>query len=237
MTVTLGLAFIAGLASFLSPCVFSLVPAYISYLTGRTLEENKQYKYSFVNPLLHGIFFVLGFSVVFISLGLAVSVIGSLLYSIKDYLARIGGLVVILFGIHMSGIYRFTFLEYDLRPHSEIDRSRGFISSFLLGVFFSAGWSPCVGPVLGTILTLALSQGNIQSGVILLVMYSAGMAIPFIIAAMGIGWVSGILRKYAKILHWVEVGMGIVLILVGIMLLLGVFSQLANFGIPINIGL
>jgi cytochrome c-type biogenesis protein len=237
MTVTLGLAFLAGLASFLSPCVFSLVPAYIGYLSGRSIEAGKETHPQIRNTFLHGVFFVLGFSVVFILLGITISVIGSLLYTVKDYLAKIGGLVVVLFGIHMSGIYRFPFLEYDLRPHNEIDQSRGYLSSFLLGIFFSAGWSPCVGPVLGTILAIALNEGNIQSGTILLIMYSAGMAVPFLVAALGIGWVSQILRKYSKVLHWIEVGMGVILIILGGMLFFGVFSRLAQLGSPFQIGI
>ncbi len=237
MTVTLGLAFLAGLVSFLSPCVFSLVPAYIGYLSGRSLEASKSERQSSWLTFAHGIAFVLGFSVVFILLGLAVSALGGFLYSIKGVLAKIGGVVIILFGIHMTGFYRFPFLEYDLRPHTQVDHSRGLISSFLLGIFFSAGWSPCVGPVLGAILALALNGGNLQQGFVLLAAYSAGMAIPFLLAAIGIGWVTHILRKFARVLHWIEVAMGIVLIIVGILLLAGVFEQLARFGLPFNIGL
>lgn len=239
MTLTIGLAFLAGLASFLSPCVFSLVPAYIGYLAGRTIESDRIQK-SENTPLLtfiHGVFFVLGFSIVFILLGLAFSAIGNMLYAYKDVLAKIGGLFVILFGIHMTGIYRFPFLEYDLRPHSQIDRSRGFLSSFLLGIFFSAGWSPCVGPVLGAILALALNQTDVRMGTTLLVFYSLGMAIPFLIAAAGVGWVGKFLRKYARLLHFIEVGMGGLLIVIGILLILGTFSQLAGLGMPINFGL
>ncbi len=237
MTVSISLAVLAGLASFLSPCVFSLVPAYIGYLSGRTLEASKTEKQSSWVTFSHGLAFVLGFSVVFILLGLAVSALGGFLYSIKGILAKVGGIVIILFGIHMTGIYRFPFLEYDLRPHTQVDRSRGLVSSFLLGIFFSAGWSPCVGPVLGSILALALNGGNLQQGFLLLAAYSAGMAIPFLIAALGIGWVTQILRKYARVLHWIEVAMGVVLILVGILLLAGVFERLARFGLPFNIGL
>jgi cytochrome c-type biogenesis protein len=239
MTLSIGLAFLAGLASFLSPCVFSLVPAYIGYLAGRTIESdrNQAVENSPFITFVHGIFFVAGFSLVFILLGMAFSAVGNMLYAYKDVLAKIGGVVVILFGIHMTGIYRFPFLEYDLRPHNQIDHSRGFLSSFLLGVFFSAGWSPCVGPVLGAILALALNQGNMQQGTMLLIFYSLGMAIPFLIAALGVGWVGKILRKYAKVLHYLEIGMGGLLIIIGILLILGIFSQLAGLGMPITFGL
>ena len=150
MEISIGLAFLAGLASFLSPCVFSLVPAYIGYLSGRSAALSKGD--SSINrwaALTHGVAFVLGFSVIFILLGLAVSAIGSMLYDARGILAKIGGVVVILFGLHMTGILRIPFLEYDLRPQSRLDHNRSYLSSFLLGIFFSAGWSPCVGPVLG----------------------------------------------------------------------------------------
>ncbi len=238
MDVSIGLAFLAGLASFLSPCVFSLVPAYVGYLSGRSLAasgagaQNRRWV-----TLSHGVAFVLGFSLVFVLLGVAVSALGGMLYDVRTWLAKIGGVVVILFGLHMVGILRIPFLEYDLRPQSEMDQRRGYFSSLLLGVFFSAGWSPCVGPVLGAILTLALNGGSISKGVSLLTSYSAGMAIPFLLAALGIGWVTTVLRKYHNVMHYVEIAMGVVLIAVGAMLFLGTFEQLARFGFFVDLGL
>lgn len=238
MEVTFGLAFLAGLASFLSPCVISLVPAYVGYLSGRSaansLSEAPATRWT---ALLHGLAFVLGFSVVFILLGLAFSAIGNLLYDIRGLLEKIGGVVVILFGLHMVGILRIRFLEYDLRPRTQTEQRRGFLSSFLLGVFFSAGWSPCVGPVLGAILVVALNQGSVFTGFQLLTTYSIGMAIPFLIAAVAIGWVTKMIRKYRKALRYVEVGMGVLMIVVGIMLFLGVFETLARFGSFVNVGI
>lgn len=236
MTITVGLAFIAGLASFLSPCVFSLVPAYIGYLSGRaaggeTGESNK------LVTFMHGLFFVLGFSLIFIVLGVAASAFGSLLYDIRSWLAKIGGVVVIIFGLHMIGVYRIPFLEYDTRVQELPDPKWGYFSSAMLGVFFSAGWSPCVGPVLGAILTLALNGGSISQGAILLSAYSAGLAIPFLVAALGIGWVGTILRKYGKTMHYVEIAMGVILVIVGIMLFAGTFEQLARFTPLVNFGL
>lgn len=234
--IGLGLAFLAGLASFLSPCVFSLVPAYIGYLGGRSVslveDENTRW-----HTFTHGLAFVLGFSVVFVLLGVATSALGSVLYDLRTWIAKIGGLVVIVFGLHMTHVIRIPFLEYDLRPQSQPDRSRGYISSALMGVFFSAGWSPCVGPVLGAILTLSLSGGSISQGASLLTAYSAGLAIPFLIAALGVGWVTKIIRKYGKLMHYVEIAMGVILIIVGIMLFLGTFEQLARFGFFVDLGL
>ena len=240
MNVTIGLAFLAGMASFLSPCVFSLVPAYIGYLSGRSLAisaEGKEKAVQRWETFSHGLAFVLGFSIVFIILGVAVSALGGVLYNVRTILAKVGGIVVILFGLHMTGILRIPFLEYDLRPQSTLERRRSYFSSALMGVFFSAGWSPCVGPVLGAILTLALNGGSISSGVKLLSAYSAGLAIPFLLAALGIGWVSGILRRYGKAMHYIEIAMGILLIIVGAMLFLGTFEQLARFGLFVDFGI
>lgn len=227
--ISYGLAFLAGLASFLSPCVFSLVPAYIGYLGGRAAggEANANQRWI---TFTHGLAFVLGFSIVFIILGMAVSAAGHFLYDLRGWLTKIGGFVVIIFGLHMIGVFRIPFLEYDARVHSLPDRRWGYLSSALLGVFFSAGWSPCVGPVLGAILTLALNGGDIGLGTRLLTAYSAGLAIPFLVAALGIGWVSTILRKYSKTMRVVEIVMGVILILVGIMLFTGTFEIIAQQG-------
>jgi cytochrome c-type biogenesis protein len=235
--VSIGLAFLAGLASFLSPCVFSLVPAYVGYLSGRSAAKTDTVTNDRWETFSHGVAFVLGFSVVFIFLGVAASALGGLLYDIRFWLAKIGGVVVVIFGLHMTGIFRLKFLEYDIRRQSMPDRNRGYIASALLGVFFSAGWSPCVGPVLGAILTLALNGGSISKGVSLLSAYSAGLAIPFLLAALGIGWVTMMIRRYGKVMRYIEVAMGIVLIIVGAMLFLGTFEQLSRFGFFVNFGL
>lgn len=236
--VTIGLAFLAGLASFLSPCVFSLVPAYVGYLSGRSIAagnvENNPRK---LETFFHGLAFVLGFSLIFMTLGLTMSAIGGLLYELRYWLAKIGGVIVVILGLHMTGLLRIPFLEYDLRPHTKIDKRRGYFSSALLGITFSAGWSPCIGPILGMILTLAINGGSVSQGVVLLAFYSLGLAIPFLIAAVGIGWVTSVLRKYAKVMHYVEIGMGVVLIIVGIMLFFGVFNTLSQFGFFVDFGL
>lgn len=238
MELSIGLAFLAGLASFLSPCVFSLVPAYIGYLSGRSISQSSEDSNpSRWNTFSHGLAFVIGFSVVFILLGVAASAVGGLLYDIRTLLAKIGGIVVILFGLHMTGIVRIPFLDYELKPKSKIDQNRTYLSSALLGVVFSAGWSPCVGPVLGAILTLALNGGSISNGVIMLSAYSGGLAIPFLLAALGIGWITKGLRKYRRAMHIIEIVMGCILIVVGIMLFLGTFEQIARFGYFIDFGI
>ena len=228
--MSLGLAFLAGLASFLSPCVFSLVPAYIGYLGGRSAASAMGGRSNRWNTFSHGIAFVLGFSIVFIILGVASSALGAVLYDLRDWLAKIGGIIVIIFGLHMTGIFRIPFLEYDLRPQSTPDRRRGYLASGLMGVFFSAGWSPCVGPVLGSILTLAFNGGSVLDGVRLLSAYSAGLAIPFLVASTQIGLVTTVIRRYGKVMRYVEIAMGIILIVVGGMLFLGRFERIAQLG-------
>jgi cytochrome c-type biogenesis protein len=235
--ISFGLAFLAGLASFLSPCVFSLVPAYIGYLGGRTVASAKFEKPNRWVTFSHGLAFVLGFSVVFIMLGVAASAVGTLLYDLREWVAKAGGIVVVIFGLHLMGVFRIPFLEYDLRPQSMPDRNRGYLASALMGVFFSAGWSPCVGPVLGAILTFAINGGSLSHGVSLLSAYSAGLAIPFLLAAFGIGWVTVILRRYGKVMRYAEIVMGAILVIVGAMLILGTFQLLARFGFFVDLGL
>jgi cytochrome c-type biogenesis protein len=226
--VSVSLAFLAGLASFLSPCVFSLVPAYIGYLGGRVAggESNASRWTTFS----HGLAFVLGFSAVFVLFGVAAAFAGGLLYDLRYWLAKIGGIVVIVFGLHMIGVFHIPFLAYDTRVQQIPDPKWGYLSSAMLGVFFSAGWSPCVGPVLGAILTLAINGGSVPFGAALLTSYSVGLAIPFLIAAFWIGWVSTILQKYGKIMRYVEIVMGVILVIVGLMLFSGIFEQIALKG-------
>ncbi len=238
MNVTIGLAFLAGLASFLSPCVFSLVPAYIGYLGGRSAAgTSEECQTSRWNVFTHGLAFVLGFSIVFITVGVAASALGGLLSDIRPWLGRIGGVIVIIFGIHMTGLFRIPFLEYDLRPQNRADRQRSYFSSAFMGIAFSAGWSPCIGPVLGAIATMAMNGGSISQGIQLFSAYSAGLAIPFLVAAVGIQWVTSILRNHRKVMHYVEIGMGGVLIVVGVLLVMGKFATLNNFGFFIDFGL
>ena len=227
--VTIGLAFLAGLASFLSPCVFTLVPAYVGYLGGRAAGMDATANNRFIT-FTHGLAFVLGFSTVFILFGVAASAIGRFLVDAQDAITRIGGILVIIFGLHMTGILRVPVLDYDTRVQQAPDRKFGYLSSALMGIFFSAGWSPCVGPVLGAILTFALNGGSISTGVTLLSAYSVGLAIPFLLAALGIGWITVILKKYSQTMHYVEVTMGVVLVVVGYLLNSGTFALIAQQG-------
>jgi len=237
--IGLGLAFLAGLASFLSPCVFALVPAYVGYLGGRSIAiaGGGEVTNSKWTTFSHGLAFVIGFSIVFILLGVAAAALGGVLFTLREWLTRIGGVIVVIFGLHMIGIIHIPFLEYDLRPSSTPDRSRGYFSSALMGVFFSAGWSPCVGPVLGAILTLSLNGGSVSQGASLLTAYSAGLAIPFLIASLGVDWVTSTLRNHGRVMQIAQKGMGVFLIIIGILLFTGRFELFAQYGFFVDFGL
>lgn len=227
--LSFGLAFIAGLASFISPCVLSLVPAYVGYLSSRAVTVDGQTTETRWGTVAHGLAFVLGFSLVFIGLGLTASAVGAVLYDAKSWLIRIGGVVVVIFGLHTMGVIHIPFLEYDTRRQQAPDRRLGYLSSALMGVFFSAGWAPCVGPVLGAVLTLALNADGVARGGWLLTAYSAGLGIPFLLAAAGIGSVSELLRRYGRYLRYVSIATGLLLVFIGVLLFTDSLSFFSRF--------
>lgn len=235
--VTMGLAALAGLASFLSPCVLALVPAYVGYLSGRSVSPSGEAVENRWVTFSHGIAFVVGFSVVFVGLGAAASAIGSLLYDMRHWLSRIGGVLVIVFGLHTMGVINIPFLDYDTRRQVRPSPGLGYLSSALMGVFFSAGWAPCVGPVLGAILTLAISSASVSQGALLLSAYSVGMAVPFLVAALGIGRAAELMRNHGKLIRSVSVVTGVVLVLIGVLLLTGTMERLASLGFFVDFGL
>jgi cytochrome c-type biogenesis protein len=234
--ITIGLAMLAGLASFLSPCVLALVPAYVGYLGGRSVSpsgmtvENRWVTFS------HGLAFVLGFSLVFVLLGAAASAVGALLFDLREWISRIGGIVVIIFGLHTIGVINIPFLDYDTRRQAQPKRT-GYLSSGMMGVFFSAGWAPCVGPVLGAVLTLALNGAQLGQGVLLLSAYSVGLAVPFLMAALGVGRVTELMRHHSRTIHYMSIATGAILVIVGVMLLTGTLERLASFGFFVDFGL
>lgn len=236
LEITTGLAFLAGLASFLSPCVLCLVPVYIGYLGGRAAGGETGARNRWVT-FAHGLAFVVGFSLVFIVFNILAAALGGLLLGLRTWLAKIGGVIVVIFGLHMIGVFRIPFLEYDVRVHSQANSRWGYVSSLLMGIFFSAGWAPCIGPILGSIMTFAVNGGSISKGILLGSAYSAGLGIPFLLAALGIGWVTVILRQYTKVMRGAEITMGILLILAGILLFTGSFNILASYIPRIDFGL
>lgn len=228
---SLAISGLAGLASFLSPCVLSLVPAYVGYLGGRAVKADPTANAVADRraSLAHGLAFVLGFSAVFVTLGLTTSAIGAALYDVRGWLARIGGLVVVMFGLHTMGVFHLPLLDMDLRVQRLPAASAGYLSSALMGVFFSAGWSPCVGPMLGAVLALAFTAEGLGQAGVLLAAYSLGMAVPFLLTAAGVGHVTEWLRRHRRSLRWATRLTGALMVVIGVLLAVGTLESLARY--------
>ncbi len=224
--ISFPLAFLAGVLSFLSPCVLPLVPAYVSFITGLSLDELKAAP-RLSKTMGSTIAFVLGFSTIFVSLGASSSLIGSFLIKYQDYLRIIGGILTIIFGLFIAGIVKLDFLMRERRFH--IDKGpAGYVGAFLIGMSFAAGWTPCIGPILGTILIYASSQASATYGLKLLSVYSLGLAVPFILATLAINVFLGYTRKIHRFMKGIMLVSGLILIIFGIMLLTNRIGQLSG---------
>lgn len=222
-------AFAAGLLSFLSPCVLPLVPSYLSFVTGLGMEELESGDAELRRTtLIHSLLFVAGFSSIFLALGASASFLGQILREYQVWIARIGGVIVLLFGLHLLGLTPFRWLQRERRMHLE-RKPVGYVGSFLVGVTFGAGWTPCIGPILGGILTFAATRQTLGEGVLLLSFYSAGLAVPFILSAVGFTWFLATFKRLRRHIVWVERTSGALLVLVGLLLLSGQFTMLASW--------
>ncbi len=224
-SITFGIAFVAGLVSFLSPCVLPLIPGFLSYLAGSSLNDAKAHRWSI---FLSSVFFVLGFSSVFALIGVLLnSVLSSFAVDFQVWISRIGGAFIILFGLFLTGLIAPAFLEreYKLRPSFHVASRH--LSAFLFGAAFAAGWTPCVGPVLGSILVLAtVSPG---SSFTLLLTYSFGLGLPFLLVGLFASQATGFIQRYRSILRWVNVLFGVLLIGIGVLVFTENLGMLANF--------
>jgi cytochrome c-type biogenesis protein len=225
--VTLGLfvAFAAGLLSFLSPCVLPLVPSYIGFLTGMSLPEVSTRRRT---ALVHALLFVLGFSLVFVLLGASATALGRALNYYQHWLQRIGGVLIILFGLVCLGVVRVGFLTQERRVQLE-HKPVGYLGSALVGMAFGAGWTPCIGPVLGAILGLAATSHDLGRGMLLLGSYSAGLAVPFLLAAAALEAFLEWFQRFRRYLPWVMRVSGALLIFVGVLMATGEFTRLAGW--------
>ena len=217
----------AGVLSFLSPCVLPLVPSYLSFVTGMSLEDLQEG----VNrkaTMIHSLLFVAGFSLIFILLGASASFLGVFLKHYELWIARIGGVVIVILGLHLTGVFRIAPLMRERRVHVN-DKPAGYIGTLGVGAAFGAGWTPCIGPILGGILTLASTQETIWSGVILLSAYSFGLAIPFLLASLALDRFLTAFSKFRTILPMVEKASGAMLIALGVLLITGKFTVLATY--------
>lgn len=225
--VGLGLlvAFAAGLLSFLSPCVLPLVPSYVGFLTGMTLPEMAARRRV---ALVHALLFVTGFSLVFILLGASATALGSALRYYQVWIARVGGVLVMLFGLLCLGLVKVGFLEQERRLQLQ-HKPVGYLGSALVGVAFGAGWTPCIGPVLGGILSLAATTESVSRGMVLLGVYSAGLAVPFLLAAVAVESFLEWFQRFRRFLPWVMRVSGVLLIFVGALMATGQFTRLAGW--------
>lgn len=230
--ISILLAFSAGFLSFLSPCVLPLIPAYISYLTGSSIEELKNGR-----PKLFTIYkslgFVIGFSIIFILMGVSITSIGKLLITHKDIFRKIGGILIIGFGLHTMGVFKVKLLYHEKR-YLNINKIKGPFSSIVMGMAFAAGWTPCIGPILSSILIYATSMNSIGKGILLLVMYSIGLAVPFIVTSILIESFIKYIRKFSKYLPVVSIVSGILMIIMGILVFINKLAILSQYSSFIN---
>lgn len=226
--VSVTIAFVAGVVSFLSPCVLPIIPGFLAYLSGASLEDaegNSRWKI-FINS----IFFVLGFSVIFALLGVLLNtVLEAVAYDAQIWLARIGGAIVVFFGLYLTGVIKLKFLERDHKIRITKKFNSRYLTSFLFGSAFAAGWTPCVGAALGAILGLAASQPG--SALYLLFAYAVGLGIPFLIIGLFASSASNFINKYAHVMKYVNVAFGVILVALGVLVFTQQLNLLSNFEI------
>jgi cytochrome c-type biogenesis protein len=230
--VTLLTAVVAGFLSFVSPCVLPLIPGYLSFVSGLSLEEMREGAAGNVSArrqvLLASTAFVLGFSAVFIALGASASAIGDYLMSRLPLLGKIAGVLIIIFGLHTMGVFRLGFLETEKRIHAT-RKPAGFVGAFVIGIAFAFGWTPCIGPILGGILAIAGSRDSIGEGVRLLAIYSLGLGIPFLLTALAVDRFFAATARIRRYYHAIEVASGVLLVAIGLLIFTNRFTIIARY--------
>jgi cytochrome c-type biogenesis protein len=219
------IAFGAGILSFLSPCVLPLVPSYVSFITGMNLEDLQRSRRT---TLVHAALFVAGFTLIFLALGAGATVFGQIMIRYRDVIARVGGVLIILFGLYLLGVFNLAFLMKDTRLHLA-NKPLGYFGTVVVGIAFGAGWSPCIGPILGAILTMAANEADLARGLTLLFAYSLGLAVPFMAAALMVDRFLAAFAKLRQYMVWVNRTAGALLILVGVLMVSNRFTMLANW--------
>jgi len=222
--VALPVAFGAGLASFLSPCVLPLIPSYVTFITGMTLEDVPRARRV---ALVHALLFVLGFSLIFLALGASATLIGRLLFTYRVWISRIGGLLMLAFGLYLLGVFKVGAFSRERRIHLT-DKPLGYLGTVVVGFAFGAGWTPCIGPILGSILTYAATQGEVSRGVVLLGAYSLGLAVPFVLAAVAIERFLVAFNAIKRHMVWVTRVSGALLVVVALLMITDYMSVLTG---------
>ena len=213
--VAVPIAFGAGLASFLSPCVLPLIPSYVTFITGMTLDDVARARRT---ALVHALLFVLGFSLIFLALGASATLLGRLLVTYRVWISRVGGLLVLAFGLYLLGVFNLGAFARERRVHIT-DKPLGYFGTVVVGIAFGAGWTPCIGPILGSILTYAATQAEVSRGVGLLAAYSLGLAIPFVLAAVLIERFVEVFQRMRTGMVWVSRISGALLVVVAVLML------------------
>lgn len=221
-------AFLAGIVSFLSPCVLPLVPGYVSLISGTGAAAVDNRERVFGKVMLNSLMFVMGFSIVFVMLGAAATTVGQWTAQYRRELTYLAGIVIIIFGLHLTGILKIKYLYADKRMHN-VQGSSSAWGSFAVGFAFAFGWTPCIGPILTTILTLAAAEGTVMKGVLLLALYSAGLAVPFLLTSLGIDRFLVFYAKFRRHLQTVEVLSGALLIVIGVLVLTRRLTMLSGY--------
>lgn len=218
-------AFSAGILSFLSPCVLPLVPSYVSFITGLSLDELGERRRL---ALTHALFFIAGFTLIFVALGATATQLGRALNHYQSWIERVGGLLIVFFGLYLMGAFRIGALAREQRAHLQ-DKPVGYLGSAMVGVAFGAGWTPCIGPILASILMLNMVEASLLKGTLLLFVYSMGLAVPFVIAAVAVERFIGWFRRFRQYIPLTTKIAGAILIGVGLLLASGYFSILAGW--------
>jgi len=222
--VGVAIAFGAGLASFLSPCVLPLIPSYITFITGMTLDDVQRARRL---ALIHALLFVFGFSLIFLALGASATLLGRLLVTYRAWISRVGGVLVLAFGLYLLGIFKVGIFSQERRFHVT-DKPLGYLGTVLVGIAFGAGWTPCIGPILGSILAYAATQQEVSRGVVLLGAYSLGLAVPFVLAAVAVESFLTTFGAIRRHLVWVTRVSGAVLIVVAVLMITDYLSVLTG---------
>jgi cytochrome c-type biogenesis protein len=229
--VTLLAAFVAGFLSFISPCVLPLIPGYVSFVSGVSLEDMRgdaAVSSARRHVLVTSLFFVLGFSLVFVALGATASVVGRFLFEKQPILAKIAGVLLVIFGLHTMGVFRIPFLETEKRLQSD-RKPAGALGAILVGIAFAFGWSPCIGPILGGILALAASKETVWEGVELLAVYSVGLGIPFLLTSIAINQFFAFSKRIRKHYHAIEMVSGGLLVAIGVLIFTNQFTIIVRY--------
>lgn len=222
-------AFVFGLLSFVSPCVLPIIPGYISFISGKSLQDMTGDDASAKRAMLSNtIVFILGFTIVFVLMGAAATSIGQFLNENLTLISKIAGAIIIIFGLHMIGIFKIGFLNYEKRFHLQ-DKKLGILGSFTVGSAFAFGWTPCIGPILAGILAIASQQETVYQGIVLLFVYSLGLGIPFFLTALSINKFFSVFNRIKKHFHTIEVVGGMMLVAVGILMMTNYLTIIASY--------